>query len=84
MNTQTLLTENQQTNRIAKGHEIYNNGLVEQLNPRLYIVKAKYEVEDLGMIGDITPYYKCSCPDHTYRDVKCCHIYAVTFYQMDL
>ena len=83
MNIIQELNIEQESNRVIKGNEIYNNGLVEKLNPRLYIVKGKYEVEDLTTIEDINPVYQCSCPDHKYRQVRCAHIIAVTFYQLN-
>lgn len=84
MNTTSILTIEQETNRAVKGHEIYINGLVEKLNnPREYEVKGKYIVEDLTTDQDIEPYFKCSCGDHVYRGVICCHIIAVQFYILD-
>ena len=83
MNNQLLITEQQETNRVVKGYEIYNNGLTEKLNDRVYIVKGKYEVEDLTTKEDIEPVYICSCPDYRYRQVQCAHITAVQFYQLE-
>lgn len=84
MNTTQQLSIEQETNRVAKGYQIYNNGLVEHdpdhINPRLYIVKGRYEVEDLTIESDIEPVFECSCPDHQYRHVRCGHIIAVEFY----
>lgn len=70
------------TDRITKGYELYNSGLVERINLREYIVSGKYTVEDLTTNEDIEPYLKCSCPDHVYRAVQCKHIIAVTFSMM--
>ena len=82
MNSQTMmLTEQQETNRIAKGYEIYNQNLVEQISKDEYIVRGKYSVEILD--DDV---YICSCPDYTYRSNKihsCCHIVSVQFYQLE-
>jgi hypothetical protein len=81
MNTTIQLSINQETNRQVKGWTIYNDGLVEKLDNRTYLVKGKYTVEDLTMDGeDIDPFFRCSCPDHNYRGVRCGHIIAVEFY----
>lgn len=84
MNITQQLNEEQTTNRVAKGYEIFNQDLVEQINARLYSVKGKYEVEDLTTNEDINPVYQCSCPDFVYRHVQCSHIIAVQFKQMEL
>ncbi len=84
MNTKQILTIDQETNRTIKGWDIFSQNLVEQINKREYLVKGKYVVEDLTMDDeDIIPVYQCSCPDHQYRQVQCCHIIAVTFYNMN-
>jgi uncharacterized Zn finger protein len=83
MNIKQELTTKQEMNKVENGLGIYNNGLVEQLNTREYLVKGKYIVEDLTTIEDIEPFYKCSCPDHTYRGVECKHILAVQFYLLN-
>lgn len=82
MNTkQELLTQTveQDTNRIVKGHEIYKAGLVEQISNNEYIVSGKYYLEDFG-----SDTYTCNCPDHSFRQIRCKHIIAVTFYQLGL
>jgi exosome complex RNA-binding protein Rrp4 len=81
MNTIQELSIEQQTNRQVKGWEIYNNGLIEQLNTREYLVKNEYIVEELTMDGE--PSYICTCKDHQYRHVTCGHIIEVTFYQIN-
>ena len=85
MNIIQQLTEQQETNRIDKGYQIYLQNLIEHdhINPRLYVVKGKYQVEELTMEGDIEPSYICSCNDYKYRGVLCGHILAVTFYQLN-
>lgn len=83
MNTQTLLNQEQKDNRTQKGLDIYNSGLVEKVNSREYLVKGRYVVEDLTIEDeDITPFYKCSCPDHKYNNVECKHIISVQFYML--
>lgn len=84
INKLETITENKHVDRIVKGHELYNNGLVERIGLREYIVSGKYTVEDLTTKEDIEPFLKCSCPDHVFRDVQCKHIMAVTFYQIGL
>lgn len=83
MNTQVLLTEKQEIDRVQEGLRIYNANLIQQLNKREYLVKNQYVVEDLSEIGDIEPYLTCSCKDFEYRHVVCKHINAVTFLQLN-
>lgn len=65
--------------RILKARDIYNNGLVEQIETDSYLVKAKYQVDILD--GDT---YVCDCADYRYRsDLYCKHIIATQFYQLD-
>ena len=73
MNTQVSLQ--QETNRIAKGHELYINGLVEQISDYEYIVSGKYYVEYFP----ISESYVCNCADHSFRQVRCKHIISVEF-----
>ena len=81
MNLKQELTTEQETNRIAKGYDIFSHNLIEQISKREYIIKGKYIVEDLTTEMDIEPIYQCSCPDHVYRGgVRCAHIIGVTFY----
>jgi hypothetical protein len=82
MNIKQELNIEQETNRVEKGYNAYNQGLVEKLNDRVYLVKGKYEVEDLTTRQDINPVMTCSCPDHQYRGVDCSHIISVQFYMM--
>ena len=84
MNIKQQLTTKQEMSKIENGLAIYNNGLVEQLNVREYLVKGKYIVEDLTTREDIEPFYKCSCPDHVYRGVECKHIISVQLYQLNI
>jgi transposase-like protein len=66
-------------NREAKGLEIAQQlGQIWRMNADAYKVNSQsgngvYDVlrSRLG--------WKCSCPDHTYRGIKCKHIYAVEF-----
>jgi hypothetical protein len=81
MNTIISLTiEQQETNRIAKGYDIFTQNLVEQISNNEYIIAGKYYVEYFP-ISDI---YTCNCPDHSFRQIRCKHIIAVSFYQMEV
>ena len=82
MNIKQELSIEQESNRVEKGFSIYKAELIEKLNDRVYLVKGKYEVEDLTTKTDINPYMTCSCPDHRYRGVDCSHIFAVQFFIM--
>ncbi len=68
-----------ETTREERGLEITNKGnQIERLNPLVYLVSSqngngKYHVEK------INENWKCKCPDHTYRNIKCKHIWAVEF-----
>lgn len=85
MNNKTQLLEQeeyQNINRLAKGQEIYNQGLVSKLEGDIFIVKDKYQVEDIST--ETTPIYVCSCPDFEYRsEYLCKHIFATILYQLD-
>ncbi len=78
MNRQVLLTENQETNRIAKGYELYNQGYIERLNDKEYLVNGRHIVidyQDLGLV--------CRCEDSLYRGIeRCKHVIAIEFYLM--
>ena len=78
MNTQQL-TENQEANRIEDGYRIYNQNLIETINDNEYIVSGKYHVE----YYPIADTYTCNCGDHSFRQVRCKHIHAITFYIME-
>jgi len=77
------LSIEQETSRVEKGYNTFLNDLVEKLDDRVYIVKGKYEVEDLTTKEDINGVYQCTCPDHVYRGVNCSHIIAVQFMIME-
>lgn len=54
------------------------DGSVKRINEKEYVVNSQsnggaYHVHMSGL-G-----WVCSCPDHTYRGVKCKHIHAVEF-----
>jgi transposase-like protein len=70
------MSKHQQTNREESGRLLQNN--VKRIDHMHYQVKSSsgtvtYKIT-LNPIGWI-----CSCPDQTYRGVKCKHIYAVEF-----
>lgn len=87
MNTATtILTENQQTDRIQKGYELYINQLTEKLNDKQYLVNG-HLVEILD--DDI---FTCSCNDFTWRCsqiidnnefMNCKHQIAIEFMLMN-
>jgi len=77
MNTTVSLTEQQETNRVIKGHELYINGQIEQIsNDYEYIIAGKYYVEYFP----ISEVYTCNCGDATWRQVRCKHVIATEFY----
>ncbi len=76
MNTEVLLTEQQETNRIAKGFELYNQGYIERLNNKEYLVNGKHLVIDYTDLGLV-----CRCEDSLYRNIeRCKHVIAIEFY----
>jgi hypothetical protein len=80
MNTTTLLiTEQQETNRIAKGYELYINRLIEKLNDTEYLVNGRHIVTDYTDLGLV-----CRCEDSLYRGIeRCKHVTAIEFYIME-
>lgn len=85
MNTkiQIVQTIEQETNRIVKGWNLYNNGNISYntTNNNFDVIGAKGDIYKVDIEGEI---YDCSCPDHQYRQVICCHIIGTQFYQIGL
>ena len=71
-----VLTENQETDRVAKGYELFNRGYIEQLNDKEYLVNHKHIVTDYIDLGLI-----CRCEDSYIRGVeRCKHVIAIEFF----
>ena len=65
--------------RELKGREIAENGnQIKRVNPLTYAVKSQNGNGAYSILKD-GPEWKCSCPDHAHRNVKCKHIWAVEF-----
>jgi hypothetical protein len=65
--------------RELKGREIAENGnQIKRVNPLAYTVKSQNGNGAYSILKDGSE-WKCSCPDHTHRNVKCKHIWAVEF-----
>ena len=75
----TMMSIEQETNRIAKGYELYINQLIEKLNDKEYLVNERHIVTDYTDLGLV-----CRCEDSLYRGIeRCKHITAVEFYIME-
>lgn len=66
--------------RRNRGLELYNQGLIEQINDHQFMVKSQYIVDDLST--EQTPIFTCNCKDYEYRtDIEYCkHIHGVLYY----
>jgi len=66
--------------RVMRGQAIYKSGSqIKRLDAETYRVNSQsghglYTIANGGKYG-----WRCSCPDHIYREVKCKHIWAVEF-----
>jgi transposase-like protein len=66
--------------RVMRGQAIYKSGSqIKRLDAGAYQVNSQsghglYTVVNGGKYG-----WRCSCPDHIYREIKCKHIWAVEF-----
>ncbi|HEX9678625.1 DDE-type integrase/transposase/recombinase, partial [Nitrososphaera sp.] len=67
------LTREQKAEQIAQ-----MQGAVTRINENTYSVKSQSGSGDYEVICGIFG-FACSCPDHTYRSVKCKHIFAVEY-----
>jgi hypothetical protein len=76
MNTTILLNEKQETDRVTKGYELFNQGYIEQLNDKEYLVNGRHiiiDYQDLGLV--------CRCEDSLYRNIeRCKHVIAIEFF----
>ncbi len=62
-----------------RGQEISKiEGQISRLDDRTYQVKSQAG-HGLYTVVKRSPDWRCSCPDHIYREVKCKHIWAVEF-----
>ena len=61
-------------NRMDRGYIIPQN--VRKINSQLYTVKSETSDKQY-IVNRVNGALACECPDHTYRHVKCKHIYAV-------
>jgi putative transposase len=65
--------------RELKGREIAENGdQIKRVNPLAYTVKSQNGNGIYSVVKDGSE-WKCSCPDHVHRKVKCKHSFAVEF-----
>jgi len=65
--------------RELKGREIAENGdQIKRVNPLAYTVKSQNGNGVYSVVKDGSE-WKCSCPDHVHRRVKCKHSFAVEF-----
>jgi putative transposase len=55
-----------------------SSGSVQRINENEYIVNSQSNRSNYR-IHSTELEWRCDCPDHTYRDVKCKHIFAVEF-----
>jgi transposase-like protein len=66
--------------RVMRGQAIFKSGSqIKRLDTETYQVDSRsghglYTIVNGGKYG-----WRCSCPDHIYREVKCKHIWAVEF-----
>jgi putative transposase len=71
--------ENSRLLREQKAEQIAKvQGAITRLNENTYSVKSQSGSGDYEVICGIFG-FACSCPDHTYRSVKCKHIFAVEY-----
>ncbi len=65
--------------RVMRGQEISKSeGQISRLDDRTYQVKSQAG-NGLYTVVKGSRDWRCSCPDHIYREVKCKHIWAVEF-----
>lgn len=66
-------------NREQRGLEIAKaSNQINRINAHTYIVKSQSGNGEYHVCGSKNE-WKCECPDHVYRHVKCKHIFAVEF-----
>jgi len=67
--------------RVMRGQEICKlEGQIARLDERTYQVKSQAG-HGLYTVVRSSRDWRCSCPDHIYREVRCKHIWAVVFSQ---
>lgn len=63
--------------RIAKAETIVNNpDAIRRIDEHTYNVKSQSSIKEYEVLSTEIG-WKCSCPDHEFRGVKCKHIHAV-------
>jgi transposase-like protein len=64
---------------MQRGKEIVNmQNQIKRIDANTYLVKSQSNHGEYCVSKD-TDAWKCECPDHVYRHVKCKHIFAVEF-----
>jgi putative transposase len=66
--------------RVMRGQEVAKLGQIKRLDDATYEVNSQ-SGRGLYTVVRGSRDWRCSCPDHTYREVKCKHIWAVQFSQ---
>lgn len=69
---------NENQTREEKGKLIALRQDVTRIRPDYYIVKSQTTLKQYNVTRMLDS-WKCTCPDHTYRNVCCKHIHAVEF-----
>ncbi len=64
--------------RVMRGQEIAKLGQISRLDDSTYLVNSQ-SGHGLYTVVKGSRDWRCSCPDHMYREVKCKHIWAVEF-----
>lgn len=65
--------------REEKGHNLtFVKGAIKRLDEHTYMVMSQSGNGSYVVIATESG-WKCSCPDHSYRHVKCKHVYAVEY-----
>jgi transposase-like protein len=66
--------------RVMRGQEVAKLGRIKRLDDQTYEVESQ-SGHGLYTVVRGSRDWRCSCPDHIYREVKCKHIWAVQFSQ---
>lgn len=67
-----------QTTRETRGLLIALGNQIKRINPSTYKVKSQ-NGNGWYLVIRQEKEWKCECPDHYYRGVKCKHVWAVQF-----
>jgi transposase-like protein len=71
--------DSDQNPRELRGRAIAENGnQIKRVNPLAYTVKSQNGNGAYSILKDGSE-WRCTCPDHVHRNVKCKHIWAVEF-----